>query len=1037
MPMPAPGQEDTAERAAHSGNPYAYGDTIHDVFEYQAERRPDAPALLQADQVITYGRLRDAAHVLAARFAAGGMTPGAIVVVRMRRTPAFAAVLLSVLRLGGAYLAAERAWPRQYVQDIIDRADAWLVTDEPSVGLGSRHQTFVVKADAMPAGPLTILPPTRVSRDAPCTIFQTSGSTGAPKLAVVPHRSTVRVFIGAGYCDFGPGRVIVQNSPVCWDGLTMELWSVLLSGGTSLIPPEGIPMSGDLLRSCVAAYGLDTVWLTSALFSAIVDDDIGAFAGLAQVMSGGEKVSVDHVRRLRSAYPDARFVNGYGPVEATVFATTHTVADGDLERYGELPLGRPLPATTVLVLDEAGEPCGPGETGEIYVGGDALGLGYLGDPSETERRFITDRHGTRLYRTGDLGQWHDTGVLLFRGRVDRQVKIRGQRAEPGELESFISRAFPGVVAAVLPVSDDAGQVIGLIAHCGTGGRDVSPADIRRACESELPSHLRPRRIVLHDELPRNDTGKIDYRALHQAPVTADPGKPAEADPAGPDPRSVEGSISRIASGLLGTAAGSSDDLFQLGGDSLFAMRLAIRLRRDAGITVSVGQIHTERSAARLARVAVRDEHREHDEREGARAPSLNPGEQDLCLHEEIFPGDPALLLLSAFELSCDIDVADLLAAMNLVTDRHPALSSTRVAEAGIGTVRPHGLTRDEVRRQLETHLDDRPVVGEEDGALVFPDSWLEPFDLATDIPMRIYVARGPRDSRLLGLVVHHVAMDGWSEHVFITDLGDAYARVTQGPPPASPASPTPVPARSSWPAVRPSERERAREYWRALLDGLEPLPVQQAPEPGSHHLGQERLTVTKAQCQALGRLAGDPPDLHSGALAWYADGLRDVFSREDFSIGSAYAARDLTDEETIGYHVQMIPLRVRYPAGKTLDALAREMAGQWLGSLDHRSLSLRQIAACAPRTRVHGHRPVFQAGFALQRNPPAQLELAGRIQPRRDVRPPAPPFELYLEFWPQPAGGATVLLQWDPRCVPPASPQKLAARLRAVIEAFP
>lgn len=1001
-------------------DPYRYGDTIHGVFAQWAARQPQAPALVQGETVISYGDLAAAADVLAVTFAERGVSPGCFAVVRMRRSPAFAAALLAILKLGAAYLAAEQAWPGDYLQDILDRADAWLVTDDPGLSLNPARGTLIVGTDALPQAPRIWLPEISVSRDAPCTIFQTSGSTGSPKLAIVPHRATVRAFIDVDYAEFGPGRVIMQASPVCWDGLTMELWSVLLSGGTSLIPAAATPMSGDLLRACSARSGLDTVWLTSSLLSALVNDDITAFAGLRQVMSGGERVSPDHVRRLLAAYPGIRFSSGYGPVETTVFATSYTVSGKGLDQYGEVPLGRPLPATTVLVLDESGAPCPAGKVGEIHVGGDALGLGYLGDPAETRRRFVSGPDGSLLYRTGDLGEWHQTGVLLFRGRVDRQVKIRGQRAEPEEVERFIARALPGVVAAVTPVTDAQRQIIGLAAHCGTGGRETSAADISAVCHEGLPAHLRPRQIYIHPELPRNDNGKIDYEALKRA-IAATGARP-QAPVDGPHGGSVGDRIVRIASGLLGTAVEASDDLFQLGGDSLFAMRLAARLRREEGLALAVGHIHRERTAERLAKLAV-------PEPGGVQAAApktarrLSPGEEDLCLHEEIFPGDPSLLVLLAYELPDDVNLAAIRAAMVLTCGRHPALSALRVPEGG--QVCAHDLTAAQVDRRLHLYQHDEPLA-EQDGAVVFPSGWLGPFDLARDLPLRVYVTGKPGDRRQLGLVAHHVAMDGWSEHLFTDDLSGAYDEVTgRRVPPEQPSRPAP----SLSPAARPAERSRARDYWRSVLRGIQPLRVPLA-RPGSSSFTETLLTLTDAQCRALAALPGGHPDLHGGTLAWYADGLSQVFNQMSFAIGSAYAARDLAAEETIGYHVQMVPVRVDCAPGKTLADLASEISGQWLTSLDQRSLSLREIAACAPDARSRGHRPVFQAGFALQQAPPPYLELGGSRHRRLAVRPAAPPFELYLELWPDPGGGVTAHLQWDEACVPSAVARRVAERLR-------
>jgi amino acid adenylation domain-containing protein len=1010
--------------ASRSPDPYRYGDTIHDVFDYRVACQPLAPALVTKDQVITYRDLAAAADVLAASLAASGVGPGHFALVRMRRSPVFAAVLLAILKLGAAYLAAEQAWPTDYVQGILDRADAWLVSDDPADGLASPRGAPVVPADALPQGPALPWPKVGVAGTAPCTIFQTSGSTGLPKLAVVPHRATVRAFIGVDYADFGPGHVIVQTSPVCWDVLTLELWSVLLSGGTSLIPPEGSRMGGDLLRSCSAEYGLDTVWLTSSLFSALVDDDLDSFAGIRQVMSGGERVSVDHVRRLLSAHPGMRFSSGYGPVETTVFATSYTESGNDLDQYEEVPLGRPMPATTVLVLDDHGAPCPPGKTGEIHVGGDALGLGYLADPAETRRRFVDGPDGGRFYRTGDLGVWHETGVLLFRGRMDRQLKIRGQRVEPEEVERFISGSFPGVVVAVTPLADPHGLVTGLAAHCGTGARAVTAADIRSACDTGLPPHLRPRRVFVHAELPRTDNGKVDRAALDRAVAVAAADR-MQAPSQRPAGGSAADLIAWVASSLLGTDVTAADDLFDLGGDSLFAMRLAARLRREEGISLTVGQIHRERTIARLAGLTAVDPAGQPDGHPVPEAGStwvLSLAEEDLCLHEVIFPGDPALLLVSAYEWSDDIDLASFRQALVLTCARHPALSAARILEGN--QIRAHARTPDQIGRQLQVHHSD-DVLAEADGGIVLPAGWLTSFDLASDLPLRVYLARRPGGRLLLGLVMHHVAMDGWSEHLFVAEVSAAYGEMVgvPGDTPRLPRMPVSPP-----PAAGPAELDRARDYWRALLTGVEPLPVSLA-QPGVNTFAQTSLMLTQAQCAALAALSGGHPDLHAGLLAWYADALGHTFHQPSFAIGSAYAARDLAGENAIGFHVQMVPLRIDYLPGKTLTDLAPEISRQWLESLDQRSLPMRQIAACEPGARTRGGRPVFQAGFALQQDPPHHLRLAGDTLKRVPVHPPASPFELYLEVWPHP-DGHVAHLQWDKGCVPDTVSQQIADRLR-------
>ncbi|NBE51173.1 AMP-binding protein, partial [Streptomyces boluensis] len=445
---------------------------IHTAVARHAARTPDAPALLQGDRRLTYRELDRAADAYAAELRKLGVGPGTLVPVALDRTPQLVAVLLGVLKCGAAYAALDLAWPEERLRTVVAALAPPVGVGEALTGCGIPVWTPGAteaqgipgtpstrepsRTPAAPETPTTDQPPTS-SNTTPATIFFTSGTTGTPKGVISPHRATTRLFPpGGSLVGLGAGRVMVQAAPVAWDAFTLEVWGPLLSGAAcamstsrTLLPEE--------LRELIARHGADTLWITSSLLNLFVDEDPDCFAGLTHVLTGGEVLSPAHIRALLRRHPDTAVFNGYGPVESCVFATLHRITPADCDRPDGIPLGTPVPDTGVHLVD-----------GEIWVSGDGLADGYLGLPEATAESFTelprataehptaahpTDLDRVRAYRTGDLGHRGPDGLLYFRGRTDRQVKVAGHRVEPGETEA-VARRVPGVRdCAVLAVDD--------------------------------------------------------------------------------------------------------------------------------------------------------------------------------------------------------------------------------------------------------------------------------------------------------------------------------------------------------------------------------------------------------------------------------------------------------------------------------------------------------------------------------------------------------------------------------------------------------
>ncbi|MBV9773368.1 MAG: non-ribosomal peptide synthetase, partial [Gemmatimonadetes bacterium] len=422
----------------------------------------------------------------------------------------------------------------------------------------------------------TTAPVTGVTPEHLAYVIYTSGSTGRPKGTEVPHRAIPGVFRGVEYARFDGEQVLLQHSSVSWDLLTLELWAALLQGGRSVLYPG---TSADLegLARTVEREGVTTLWLTAALFNLAVETRPELLRRVPQVIVGGEAVSAEHARRALDLAPGVRLVNGYGPSECTVFTTCQPLTPEVVEG-ASVPIGSPVGDRRVYVLDAEMEPVPAGVPGELYVGGPAVPRGYRDRPALTAEKLVPDPFsagaGARLYRTGDRVRWSSRGTLEFLGRADRQVKVRGFRVEPGEIEAVLA-AHPAVREAVVVAREDEPGRRELVAYLVVRpGAETSAAEVRSHLRAQLPEFMVPGAWMVLDALPLTPHGKVDRAALPAPSGAAGTGRPHVA------PRSeTEERVAEMFAGILKTErVGVHDDFFELGGHSLLATRLVSRIR---------------------------------------------------------------------------------------------------------------------------------------------------------------------------------------------------------------------------------------------------------------------------------------------------------------------------------------------------------------------------------------------------------------------------------------------------------------------------
>ncbi|WP_201313966.1 polyketide synthase [Dyella sp. EPa41] len=593
-------------------------DTVHGLFRTVAAARPDAPALEGAHGRMSYRALDEHSDRIAAGLVRAGVLPGAMVGMLLDRSLDAVVVMLGILKAGAAYLPLDRSYPAERLAFALNDADVSIVVaprdTQPLTGVPASWLSCeqLAATPAMPSLP-------SVDGEALAYVMYTSGSTGTPKGVEIRHRSIIRLVREVDYVSFGDSPRVLHAAPLGFDAATFEIWGALLNGGTCIVHEEHVP-SGAGLAATIAGHDARIAWLTAALFNAIVDQDGTQLRGLEQLLTGGEALSVAHVRKAQSLLPGTRLINGYGPTECTTFATTFSIPQNQDASARSIPIGRPIADTTLYVLNARGEQVPIGVIGELFIGGQGVARGYLKRPELTAARFVPNRFGAespQLYRTGDLVRWLPEGVIEFVGRADTQVKIRGFRIEIGEIEAAL-QALPGVrSAAVLAREDQPGQKR-LVAYFVAEDDAVTARSLRAQLARSLPEYMVPVAYLRLDSLPVTTNGKLDRRAL-PAPGRR---RPELADHYVPPVGELEQTLCALFSDVLEIdQVGRLDHFFDLGGNSLLAVRLMERIHASVSASPTIPAFFAEPTPAALAALI------EGRNKHSALSPRLSRGRQ--------------------------------------------------------------------------------------------------------------------------------------------------------------------------------------------------------------------------------------------------------------------------------------------------------------------------------------------------------------------------------------------------------------------------
>ncbi|HYW08941.1 MAG TPA: amino acid adenylation domain-containing protein [Longimicrobium sp.] len=913
--------------------------TLDGLFADAAARHADSVAVTGGGASLTFAELDRRAGRVAARLAALGVGPEVPVAVCMHPSPDMVAAVLGVLRAGGAYLPVDPATPAERAAWLLEDAGARVVVTHSRWTTPLPASARVLSLDGMDDwADAEGAAPSGVGPDNLAYVIYTSGSTGRPKGVMIPHRGAANYLAWCGE-RYPAGNGAPLHGSVAVDMSITTLFAPLLAGRPVVLPEAegGVEELGAMLGAG-RGFGFVKVTPTHLQLLAPTLSPARAATSTRALIVGGEALPAESVAAWRAA--GVRVINEYGPTETVVGCSVHEVGADD-PATGFVPIGRPIANTRIYVLDARGAPVPVGVAGEVYVGGAQVTRGYLRRPGLTAEKFLPDPFsptpGARLYRTGDLARHGGGGALEFLGRADRQVKVRGWRVEPGEVETALVEAGAAREAVVVVREDVPGEAR-LVAYL-VGEGELSLAEVRAALTPRLPEYMLPAAVVRLESLPLTPGGKVDRKAL-PAPAAERPrGGPAFVAPR----NTVEEALASIWCKVLQLdQVGVHDNFFSVGGDSIRSLMVA-GLARERGLPLSIRQIAGTPTIAELAiQIAagtaggdgevklepfamISDEDRARLPDDVVDAYPLSRMQLGMLYHRDRTPTAPLFHSINSHHLRMAWDAEKFRAAVLHVAERHPNLR-TSFDLAGYGE--PLQLVHADAVFPVPV-FDLRHLAPDEQDAELkafWKAEKERPFDLAEVPQLRFHIHLRGDDTVQFTLTENHAIVDGWSLHIIFGELLASYFGLVKGE--GFPALPE---LRSRfrdfvWLERKALESPEAREYWSRKLEGYRPVRLPSLPSHRPDYAGQRVARVDRILTPRLHgrlrRLARDEAvPLKSVLLAAHLKVMSYLTGDDDVVTGLSGNGRlETADAERVcGLFLNTLPVRGDLSGGSWRD----------------------------------------------------------------------------------------------------------------------
>jgi amino acid adenylation domain-containing protein len=1030
---------------------------VHELFEQQALRSPDAIAVVYEDSQITYAELNAKANQLAGHLLSLDVKPEVKVGVCLDRSLEMIVGVLGILKAGAAYLPLDPNNPVDRLTYILQDAGARVVLTRQRYLAPFPQAAFRVVAldsdwSAVATQARSDLT-NKVTADNLAYVMYTSGSTGQPKGVSVAHKSVVRLVRNTNYATFSSDEVFLQFAPLSFDASTLEVWGPLLNGGRLVMHSAVMPSLEDLGKA-LERHQVTSLWLTAGLFHHMVESQLHALARVRQLLAGGDVLSVRHIQRALENKKEGLVINGYGPTECTTFTCCYAMADAT-QIESTVPIGTPISNAEVYVVDRDLQPVAIGLHGELCVGGAGLARDYLNRPAQTAEKFIpnpfSDEPGMRLYRTGDLVRYLADGRMEFIGRNDNQVKIRGFRIELGEIETLLCK-HPSVREAVAILRPDARGDRRIISYL-VCVEPVSSSDLRAFLREQLPDYMLPSAFVIMDELPLTANGKVDRSRLPS---------PDEAIlPRGSEPSMFRTQTEEMLAGIYARILGVErvdvdDNFFELGGHSLLAMQLSSRVRESFEVDLPLRVIFESpylgalaefiesatRTGEPLRSAPIRRAARDAQLLDG-RLPDgqlpLSFSQQRIWFLSQLKQGKAAYNIPVAVRLTGRLNVSALEQSIQEIIRRHESLRTSFLEVDGL----PVQIISSSTEFLISVcDLQDMPEQEcEAQVQRLAKEEMLRPFDLSAGPLMRAALLRLRAQEHVVLFTMHHIISDGWSIDVLISEVAALYKSFSNGSRSLLAELPIQYADYAIW------QRERVNgelmtgplSYWKQQLEGLPvelELPTDR-PRPAARTFqgSSQTITLPAALVTALKHLSRqENVTLFMTTLAAFQTLLHRYTGEDHIVVGSPVANRNSTETEAlIGCLINTLALHTDLAGNPDFATLLSRVRQVTLGAHAHQDVPFEMIVEAIHPNRKLNHNPIFQVWFVLQHAPVQSMELEGLALKPLNIEIATAQFDLTM-FMTEAGGELTATLNYSTDLFDRDTVSELLNHYRVILE---
>jgi amino acid adenylation domain-containing protein len=992
---------------------------LHELFEAQVTRTPDAVAVVCEGKQLTYRELNCRSNQLAHYLRKLGVKPEVLVGICIERSEEMIVGLLGILKAGGAYVPLDPTYPKSRLALMLEDIQPPVLLTEHDIERLPGREGKVICLDSereIIARESQENLSVQMTAENLAYVIHTSGSMGRPKGVQICHCNVFRLLKATRpLFGFDEHDVWTVFHSYAFDFSVWEIWACLLQGGRLVIVPLQLAQSPAAFYDLLRTQRVTVLNQTPSAMRQLTEvklkvskssDDLR----LRLIICGGEAFPRDLVSPLMEW--GASVWNFYGPTEATVWAAINPITSNGSESES-IPIGRPIVDTRIYLLDSNLQPVPVGVPGELHIGGGGLARGYLNRPELTADKFIPDpagnEPGARLYKTGDLARYLPDGSIDFLGRIDHQVKIRGFRIEPAEIEAVLGK-HPAVREAVVIMRDDGLDAKRLVAYIVPDRQyTYTINDLRGFLKEKLPDYMVPSAFVALDVLPLTPNGKLDRRAL-PAP---DQARPKLEETFIPPRNSTEKALVQIWAEVLRLErVGIHDNFFELGGHSLLATRILSRMRTALGLEISLRSLFQAPTIKGLADLIERLRHTEP----AFPRPPLRPIPRDremplsfaqerLWFLHQLEPDSPAYNIPKAVRLSGALNIAALQKSLATIVSRHETLRTTFRAVDGI----PRQVISK--KRSIELGMIDlsewpRSEREPELQRLIREKASL-PFNLCSDLMLRATLMRLEEDEHVLLLIMHHIASDGWSIANFCREAAVLYEAFCSGRPSPLPELGIQYADFAVWERDRLQGGilEKELSYWRQQLRGAPAvlkLPTERQRTTAKTVPGAKEFFVLSAGLtQHLKALSLDGgATLFMTLLASFQILLYRYTKQHDIVVGTPIAGRNQSEvEDLIGFFVNGLLLRTDLSGNPSFRKLLERVREITLTAFIHQEMPITKVVeALRPESRL-GQGSLFQVTFALQNNPMQPLELTGLTVTPLEVGTETSKVDLALVMW--------------------------------------